>query len=399
MVFFPLRAYARPLSAGLLLSATAAALTAPCRAHAQDAEVRVRTLPAPRPMLLRTSLADRAVLGILMASGSRADTAGVRVEEVDATGPAAKAGLKAGDVITEINGTSLKVSREDAEDLALGGLAQRRLQRVLGRVKPGEEVALMVRSGSGAARKLAVKTVSQADLDRETERTVERRIVRRDGVVERVNERERDRGMVGLTVGAAGNARDTLGLFISSVVSGGPAEKAGIVEGERIAAVNGVDVRIAREDVDDAQAMSARVNRFVREVQQAEPGKTLTMRVYGGGRYRDVSVTAAKASDLPRTGFSISVGDGGVQILTPRSPSAPRAPQPPRVFEFDRDGNVGRLRLDGQEMRVDLQQLRDGLEEMRRSIERGVERGLDGGLRSLDLRELPVRTRRAVFIL
>jgi hypothetical protein len=201
--------------------------------------------------------------------------------------------------------------------------------------------------------------------------------------------------MVGLTVGAAGNARDTLGLFISSVVTGGPAEKAGIVEGERVAAVNGVDVRVARADVEDAEVVSARVNRFVREVQQAVPGKTLTLRVYSGGRYRDVTVTAAKASDLPRSGFSISAGDGGLQILTPRGPSAPRAPQPPRVFQFDRDGDLGRLRLDGQELKIDLQQLRDGLEEMRRGIERGVE----GGLRGFDLREAPVRGRRAVVIL
>jgi S1-C subfamily serine protease len=405
MVLFPLRAYGRPLSAGVLLSAAAAsAVFSPCRATAQVAEVRVRTAPVPRPMLLRTTLSDRAVLGILMASGSRADTAGIRVEEVDANGPAAKAGLKAGDIITEINGTSLKVSKEDAEDLALGGLAQRRLQRVLAKAKPGDEVSLLVRSGSGGARKLAVKTVSQAELDKATsERVIERTITRGEAprVLDRMGDRmsDRDRGMVGITVGGAGNARDTLGLFISSVVSGGPAEKAGIVEGERVAAVNGVDVRMAREDVDDAQALSARVNRFVREVQQAEPGKSVTLRVYGNGRYRDVSVTAAKASEMPRTGFSISVGDGGMQMLTPRAPSAPRPPQPPRVFEFDRDGNIGRLRLDGQEMRIDLQQLRDGLEEMRRSIEESVRRGVDSGRRGLEVREVPVRTRRAVVVL
>ncbi|MBY0490995.1 MAG: PDZ domain-containing protein [Gemmatimonadaceae bacterium] len=385
-----------------MLSAVAAsALVTPCRAVAQDATARIRLAPqiAVRRM---APPGDRAVLGILMATGSRADTAGVRVEEVDANGPAAKAGLKAGDVITEINGTSLRLSREDAEDLAVGGLAQRRLQRALGTVKPGDEITLLVRSGTTAPRKLAVKTISQAELDR----AVAARAPGEPLVMERrAGERQADergsaeRGMVGLTVGAAGNARDTLGLFISSVVTGGPAEKAGIVEGERVAAVNGVDVRVAREDVDDAPAVSARVNRFVREVQQAAPGKTLTLRVYGNGRYRDVAVTAAKASDLPRTGFSISVGDGAMQILTPRAPSAPRAPQPPRVFEFDRDGDIGRLRFDGQEMRIDLDRLRDSIEEMRRGIERGLERGLEGGLRSFDLREVPARGRRVVVIL
>ena len=51
----------------------------------------------------------------MLAEGSRADTAGARLESVDPNSPAAKAGLKAGDLITEINGVSLKVAKEDAE--------------------------------------------------------------------------------------------------------------------------------------------------------------------------------------------------------------------------------------------------------------------------------------------
>lgn len=400
----------RALSVTGLLAAGALLAAVPDDCSAQDTQVRV--IRPPLSDLVRTPLADRAMLGIVMAPGSRADTAGVHIEEVEPNGPAAKAGLKAGDILTEINGTSLRVSREDADDLALAGLAQRRLQRVLAKAKPGDEVTLSVRSG-GSARKVTLKTTSAAALERDDDRrVVERTIVRdRDGVrtIERDGDRDRDRdrGMVGMTVGGAGNPRDTLGLFVSSVVTGGPAEKAGIVEGERIAAVNGIDVRVAREDVDDAEALSARVNRFVREVQKAEPGKTVTLRVYGGGRYRDVAVTAARASDLPRSGFSISVGDGGMQILTPRAPRPPmppsageiRPPEPPRVFEFDRDGDIGRLRLDGREMRIDLQRLRESIEELQRGIQRGVERGLDGGLRSFEWRDAPVRSRRAVVIL
>lgn len=423
MLLFPLRAYRRSLLSVLGVSALVApAYLTPNCANAQDGRVRIRSVtptPSTGPVLLRTAMADRPMIGILMAAGSAADTAGVRIEEVEADSPAAKAGLKAGDLITDINGTSLRVSKEDAEDLALGGLAQRRLQRVLGKLKAGDDVSLTVKSGSSAARKVSVKTISQQEFDRADEkRIVERNQIRvrepmisgmmsRSGDRMLVEGRQNEHGMVGISVGGAGNARDTLGLFISSVVNGGPAEKAGIVEGERVAAVNGVDVRLAKEDVDDPQAMSARVNRFVREVQKVEPGKTLSLRVYSGGRYRDVTVTAAKSSDMPSSGFSMSVGDGGIQVMRlPQgvralsAPSmSPRPPQPPRVFEFQRDGDTGRVRLDGQEMRVDMQRLRESLQDMRREIERGVQRGVDGSLRSFDIRTIPSRSRRADAIL
>lgn len=402
----------RPQLLSFLLTAGAAtASVVPALAAAQDANVRVLRTPGV-VSLMRTPLSDRPVLGILMAAGSRADTAGVHIEEVDANGPAAQAGLKAGDVITDINGTSLRVSREDADDLALAGLAQRRLQRVLAKAKPGDDIALMVRSGNGAPRKVTVKSTSAAALERNDDRrVVESRIVRerRMGSDSVREVRITERGMVGMTVGGAGNARDTLGLFISSVVTGGPAEKAGIVEGDRVAAVNGVDVRLSREDIDDAQALSARVNRFVREVQKAEPGKTVALRVYSGGRFREVSVTAARASELPRTGFRMSVGDGGFEFMAPEPPmsprpgAAPRPPQPPRVFELQRDGDIARLRLDGQEIRVDMpqlrEQLRESIEEMRRGIERGIERGVVGSRRAIELQQLPSRSRRAVIIL
>lgn len=379
-----LRAHRRPLLSLATLATGLAPLAAvslvPCAATAQNPDVRIMRAPMPMAAVYTRS-ADRAVLGVLMTSGSRADTAGVHLEEVDANGPAAKAGLKAGDIITELNGVSLKVSKEDAEDLALAGLAQRRLQRVLSKVKPGEEVTLKVRTGSAAPRTVTLKTVSQADLDRsETRRIVERSPMA--GGRMRSAGADENRGMVGVSVGSSGSKRDTLGLFLSSVVAGGPAEQAGIVEGERIAAVNGVDVRVPREDVDDPQAVSARVNRFVREVEKVAPGGTVTLRVYGNGRYREVPVKAVKASDMPRSsGFSMSVGDGmGI----------------PRVFELGRDGVNGRIMLDGREMRLDTERLRESLQDMRRRIEDSVRDGVRGGAGAFEWRDAPVviRSRR-----
>lgn len=269
---------------------TAAVLLLGAAFHSVDAqETRIRS--APRGSVTINGVTpsvrwfdnspDRAVLGVTMADASRADTAGVRIEAVDANGPAAKAGLKAGDVLTAVNGASLEVAGADA-DLAAGGLAQRRLQRAMEKVKPGETISVSVRNG-GASRTANVATVSARDLE------ATRASVSRDGGFFSSGARDSS-GAIGVSVGTSGIARDTLGLFVNSVVAGGPAEKAGLVEGERIAAVNGIDVRVPREDVTDRDVASARARRFQDAVRKVSPGGAVTLRVYSNGRYREISV-------------------------------------------------------------------------------------------------------------
>ena len=50
------------------------------------------------------------------------------------------------------------------------------------------------------------------------------------------------RPAIGVQLGATGSVRDSIGVFVSRVTPNGPAEKAGIVEGDRIVSINGVDL-------------------------------------------------------------------------------------------------------------------------------------------------------------
>src|SRR5881394_200989 len=61
---------------------------------------------------------------------------------------------------------------------------------------------------------------------------------------------DRDRAVIGISTGS-GSARDTLGVLVSSVTAGGPADKSGVEEGSRIASVNGVNLKLAAVDVGD----------------------------------------------------------------------------------------------------------------------------------------------------
>jgi len=119
------------------------------------------------------------------------------------------------------------------------------------------------------------------------------------------------RAALGMQLSATGSARDTLGVFVAAVTPKGPAENAGIVEGDRIVSINGVDLRVAPGDVEDGYASGLPSHRLSREVAKLTPGSWVNLRVYSGGRVHDVQVTAARASDLMRSrGFGV-FGEGG----------------------------------------------------------------------------------------
>jgi hypothetical protein len=109
---------------------------------------------------------------------------------------------------------------------------------------------------------------------------------------------------------------------------------AGIYEGDRIAAINGVDLRAAAADIEDSYTNGLAAHRLSREVQKLTPGTRVNIRVYSGGRYRDVALTTGRASDLARQAnpFNFRVpGNGrGFQwqgpVVVPSLPSMPRAP-------------------------------------------------------------------------
>jgi hypothetical protein len=85
---------------------------------------------------------------------------------------------------------------------------------------------------------------------------------------------------------------------VEAVTPKGPAEAAGIIEGDRIASINGVDLRTSAGDTDDSYANGLAAHRLSREVQKLTPGGRVNLRVYSGGRFRDVQVTAGKASEV-----------------------------------------------------------------------------------------------------
>ncbi|MDA1080254.1 MAG: PDZ domain-containing protein [Gemmatimonadetes bacterium] len=277
-----------------LLLAGAGAVALGATPVAAQTSIRV---PSLQSFTFGSADPDRAMLGITTSAGGRRDTLGLLVESVTVGSPAERAGLEEGNRLQSINGINLKLTPEDAADDFMQGINQNRLTREMRKVKAGDEVTLEV-WGGGRTRSVRVKTVAAESLapSRSTMGTVVRR--------------ESDRAVVGIVVSPTGTRRDTAGVFVQQVTEGGPAEKAGIVEGDRIASINGVDVRVAREDAGDSRAASARVDRLQREVGKLKPGEAAELVVVSGGRSRTVKVTTERASDLHDGGFEFNLDTG-----------------------------------------------------------------------------------------
>jgi hypothetical protein len=291
----------------------------------------------------------RAVLGINTGgSGSARDTLGLLITSITVNGPAERAGLEEGNRIQAINNVNLRLSAADAGDREMSHLMTRRLTRELSRVKPGDEVELRV-YGGGRTRTVRVRTADSDSLYRR----------------ERRSRTERDeRPTLGISLSSTGSARDTLGVLVIGVNDSGPAARAGIIEGHRIAEINGVNLRTSREDVGDDWIANTRVQRLMREIRRVEPGAEVTLRVWQDGQFRTVRVRAVRASDLPRRrgGFFMSgdhVGGDHMGIIPPLPPLPP--------LEFDRIGP---------EVRYKLERALEGAGRMIEGVGRGVGRTL-----------------------
>lgn len=246
----------------------------------------------------------RAVIGVAtsVSTGVR-DTLGLLVSAVTRNGPAERAGIEEGNRIAMINGISLKLATADVGDPDMERLMSRRLTRELDKVKPGDEVELRV-YGAGQTRSLKVRTVDPDSLY-EITRVTSRRS-------------QDERPSMGISLGSTGSRRDTLGVFVMAVDEAGPAARAGIEEGNRIASINGVDLRVSRDDAGDDMVSSTKLNRIERELSKVKAGDAVDLRIVANGQTRSVKVTTVAASSLRGGSHSVRIiRDGGTTTIRP----------------------------------------------------------------------------------
>ena len=151
-------------------------------------------------------------------------------------------------------------------------------------------------------------------------------------------------GVLGLSLTLSGTGRDTLGMLVASVVPGGPADRAGVAQGNRVADIAGVSLRVDPADLGlrglDEQ-IARRLSRAVRTVQSADQFSMLivsgtreqTVRVQSGnglssekvvaGTHRGIPVTETPSAAPLTASTSPSAADASSEQSTASAASVP----------------------------------------------------------------------------
>lgn len=129
-----------------IIAAVVAAGIAPAALGAQTPRPRASTRPGSRAYSFSFN-GNRARIGVLVnrEANAESDKVGARIDAVTPGGPADKAGLKAGDIITRFNGKSL--AGETADDADESGPGNR-LVELVGDLDAGDTVQVEYRRGT-----------------------------------------------------------------------------------------------------------------------------------------------------------------------------------------------------------------------------------------------------------
>lgn len=369
----------------MLAAAVVAVLGA--RAPAQSLPSAASTAPA-RLVEVAAEASDRAYLGIYIEG--EADGGGVKLAEIVADSPAAKAGLQAGDVIVALNGVTI------ADEMAL--------RDAIAKTGVGKKVKVtFLRDGQkrNTSAKLAAAPEESGVSEEGAGEVVE---VEAGSIVDLAAPPARGGGMAGVGgTGAPASDSGWLGVTlaendgkvtIEQVIDGSPAAAAGLQAGDVIVTFDG-------EEIGGVEAL-------VEAVTGHKPGATVRMQVDRGGERRRIRAKLGTRDAAALAGAGV-VGGVAVTESTPPPkaprvavPAAPAAPTPPpaparaaRVRAAGRapavaapqvaapaadakqDAALAEMKQQIDALRKELDALRDRCERQQRQLEK-VRKVLDG---------------------
>jgi hypothetical protein len=142
------------------------------------------------------------------------------------------------------------------------------------------------------------------------------------------------RMLLGMTLGTSGTDRDTLGLLVTQVLRDGPSDRAGIDEGNRLAEIDGVSLRLDPVDIGRQSAIDAVMRRLTRTLRGLQGGEQATLRVFAVGKFKTANVQLGSAPSSPNAGPTVltlpaptpAVASPAVSVAVAGPPDAPARP-------------------------------------------------------------------------
>jgi serine protease Do len=183
---------------------------------------------------------------------------GAVVQKVAKNGPAAKAGLRPGDIILEVDGVKIRKPDELARELTL--------------LPPGSRVSMLVRRD---LQELVIQILLDKTV-KEREKVPE---VSEPAASEPPEQESRAPGFLGVVAAEIDLTPDKPGVPVGLVRAGSPAEKAGVRAGDRILQINEKPVNTVEQ---------------VKEIlKDLRPGDKLKLLIQRGNQKREFEVTLA----------------------------------------------------------------------------------------------------------
>ncbi len=228
----------------------------------------------------------RAYLGVgVDPTPENAKQAGLIVREVEPDGPAAKAGLKNGDLIVKVDGKELKDFRALASTVA--------------QHKPGDQLTLSVMR-EGKSNDIKVTLRERPRQAREEGEVRPPRLSPTFLGVELMPVNEKTREEFGVTA--------EKGAIVAAIFPGTPAAKAGLKRGDVI-------TRVAGQEVDDPMQLR-------QAVQKAPAGKGITITVVRGKEEKELKTRLGEFPEGP--------------IVPPFGPGIRNFESPDRINQLER---------------------------------------------------------------
>ena len=274
----------------------------------------------------------RTYLGVsLIDVSSPDDTLGILIDSVEDDQPAAKAGIAGGSRLVSLDGVDLRLDPADLGDSAAEAVPGSRLRRVLSRKSPGDTVTAVVLANGQRSTKRVVLDASP--------------------LARSMSAITAGRRVLGVSFSERGAERDTAGLLIINISNGGAADRAGLVEGDRVVRIDNVDLRVPRSDAGDGDATEARVARLRRHLDSLRDSQSVTLEVLSEGRVRTVTLVPTRERGITINGTSLNGFTTGL-----RSALAPL-----REMRLDIDDDMDDMRVRSD----DRERLRDEAREVR----------------------------------
>jgi S1-C subfamily serine protease len=155
-----------------------------------------------------------------------------------------------------------------------------------------------------------------------------------------------NRAVLGIST-TSGGPRDTIGVLIADVTTGGPADKAGIQEGDRIASIDDVELRLAPADATDSEMRGIMARRLAHALAKRAPGDVVVLRVFHDGQFATRKVTTGKAADvfvMPAVSFGTMFDqDPGQRVMERLQRVHPLPPLDSSHFELRLDTGPHRI--------------------------------------------------------